>query len=173
MKEQKVHEVYLHRNPVTKEVFYVGSGKWHKYTGIRRATQFDKSCSRPKAWFKVVNQFGLPLVEILADNLSKKDSIELEELITEEYFEMGAPLVNVNIGKTPSAETKVKMSESHEKHIVNQYSKDGTFLKQYTSLNEAYRQTGVDFGNIRHCCRGHYKTAGGYIWQYENNQTTN
>jgi group I intron endonuclease len=73
---------------------------------------------------------------------------------------------NPFFGKTHSEESKIKNSESTEKHAVNQYSKDNTFIAQYPSLIEAYRQTGVDFGNIRHCCRGHYKTAGGYIWEY-------
>jgi hypothetical protein len=177
-----IYEVYQHRNPVTGEVFYVGSGKWHHQPSNRRATRFNKS-HRPKKWLEVVEQCGLPIVEILADNLSKKEAVELEELITIEYKSLGYPLVNINIGdkhseesrdkmskskigKIMSQESRDKMSESQEKHIVIQYSKDGNFITQYPSLREAQRQTGVHNGNIRHCCRGTIKTAGGFIWKY-------
>lgn len=36
----------------------------------------------------------------------------------------------------------------------------------YPSLMEAYRQTGADHSHIIKCCKGKYKTAGGYHWQY-------
>ena len=34
----------------------------------------------------------------------------------------------------------------------------------YESVRECIRQTGLD--NITHCCKGKYKTAGGYHWMY-------
>lgn len=37
----------------------------------------------------------------------------------------------------------------------------------YISAHEAERQTGVYHPNIIACCKGKYKTTGGYHWQYE------
>lgn len=36
----------------------------------------------------------------------------------------------------------------------------------YPSAMEAERQTGINNGNIIKCCKGKYKKAGGYQWQY-------
>ena len=55
-------------------------------------------------------------------------------------------------------------NQNKTKKVVYQYSKDGKFIAEYESVNEAFRQT-----NIRHisdCACGHRKSAGGYIWTY-------
>ena len=36
----------------------------------------------------------------------------------------------------------------------------------YKSVIEARRQTNIDDSNISKCCRGIYKTSGGYHWEY-------
>ena len=45
-----------------------------------------------------------------------------------------------------------------------QYSLDGTFIKEYPSVAEATRQTGIN--NIQAVCKGNRKKAGGYYWSY-------
>lgn len=51
---------------------------------------------------------------------------------------------------------------------VLQYNKNGVFVAEYESLNEASRQTGIPSSNICNCCKGKVKTAGGSIWKYKN-----
>jgi len=53
---------------------------------------------------------------------------------------------------------------------VNQYSKDGTFIKNWKSIVEASRALGIkNRGNISAACNGIIsKTARGYIWKYAN-----
>ena len=41
----------------------------------------------------------------------------------------------------------------------------GLIIK-FPSIMEASRVTGVSCGNIVHCCKGRYKYAGDYFWQY-------
>lgn len=48
---------------------------------------------------------------------------------------------------------------------VNQFTIDGVLVASYPSLIEAYRQTGINHGNISSCCNGKYKQSGGYIWK--------
>lgn len=50
--------------------------------------------------------------------------------------------------------------------IVYQYDTNGIYIKKYSSLMNAYRETGFDFRMISSCCRGRNKTAYGYIWAY-------
>ena len=50
---------------------------------------------------------------------------------------------------------------------VIQLTKDRVFIKEYPSIHEAGRQTGVALPSIRACIKGRCKTAGGFIWKYK------
>ena len=43
-------------------------------------------------------------------------------------------------------------------------------ILEFPSAMEASRQTGIDQGNITRCCKGRYKSAGGYTWQYSDSE---
>lgn len=63
-----------------------------------------------------------------------------------------------------------KVSEEHKKKLskeVNQFSKDGSFITTYPSLNEAGRNTGIHIGHISECCIGRLKSAGGFVWKFK------
>lgn len=49
---------------------------------------------------------------------------------------------------------------------VNQYTLDGTFIRSYYGTCEASRETGIR--NISRACLSPTRTAGGYIWKYDN-----
>ena len=49
---------------------------------------------------------------------------------------------------------------------ILQFSKDGTFVKEWPSAHEACRQLGIARSNICSCLKGRLKSAGGYIWRY-------
>lgn len=51
---------------------------------------------------------------------------------------------------------------------VEQYDKNNNFINKYISVSEASRQTGIGRSNINNCIRNLTKSAGGYIWMYEN-----
>ena len=66
-----------------------------------------------------------------------------------------------------------KVTEEHRNNIrkskqvaVLQFINDQ--IVRYESINEASKKTGVHRGSITACCKGIYKTAGGYKWEYEN-----
>lgn len=48
---------------------------------------------------------------------------------------------------------------------VLQFDLKNNFIKEFPSIREVYRQTGI-FG-IEKVCKGQRKTAGGYIWKYK------
>lgn len=48
---------------------------------------------------------------------------------------------------------------------VKQYTKEGEFIKEYSSMLEAAQELGIDRGTISKCVAGKRKTAGGYIWK--------
>ena len=49
---------------------------------------------------------------------------------------------------------------------VNQYSKYGVFIKQWKSIVDVSRELSIKASSICQCCRGKYKSAGGYKWYY-------
>lgn len=74
-------------------------------------------------------------------------------------------------GLTPSEETRRKMSESQlntpkKSKSILQFDLNGNFIKEYPSISEASRQTGISDGNISSCLTGRHKSAGRSIWEY-------
>lgn len=55
---------------------------------------------------------------------------------------------------------------------ISQYDKSGNYINTYGSVNEAGRQLKIEFTNIAKCARNERKTAGGFIWKYDNKKTT-
>jgi hypothetical protein len=56
---------------------------------------------------------------------------------------------------------------SSDSYTVCQFDKAGNFIKEYPSMREAERQTGLKA--ISQVCRGkkYHHTAGGYVWKYK------
>lgn len=70
------------------------------------------------------------------------------------------------------------LSESGAKHpkakAVLQYTKDGEFVKEWESVNQIMRETGIPASTIFRVCNPKYKhehTARGYIWRYKDGKT--
>jgi group I intron endonuclease len=90
-------------------------------------------------------------------------------------------------GKIISEEIKKKISESLKAYYKNnkcknsrqneavrhalskpiaQYTKDNVLVKEYNSITEADKKSGVKKSNIQHVLSGKNTTAGGFIWKY-------
>lgn len=50
---------------------------------------------------------------------------------------------------------------------VIQYDMNGNIVNKYGSANQASIITKIDYSTIKQVCRGVGKTAGGYIWRYD------
>lgn len=50
---------------------------------------------------------------------------------------------------------------------VSMYSLDGNFIKEFDSITEAEKETGVLGVNISACCKHKIRQSGGYQWRYE------
>ena len=87
------------------------------------------------------------------------------------------------IGHSDDSKQKIRDSlkeyyknNQHNPHIVNtlttnkaiiQYDKDNNIIKEYISISEAGRTSGVKKGNIQQMLSGNTKSAGGFIWKYK------
>ena len=50
--------------------------------------------------------------------------------------------------------------------------RDGALIKTWDSMAEASTQLGIFKSQICNCCKGNYKTAGGYKWEYTDGRGT-
>jgi len=62
--------------------------------------------------------------------------------------------------------TDYNLIAEKNKKAINQYSRDGRFIREWPSGREASEDLGIDKGNISACLRGKLKTTGGFIWKY-------
>lgn len=75
--------------------------------------------------------------------------------------------ISPNKGKKFSEEYKKKLSESSSvKRKVKQIDKEGNVIKIWNSITEAEKT--LQIGHISHICNNkkNYKTSGGYMWQF-------
>lgn len=63
---------------------------------------------------------------------------------------------------------------SNKAKKVNQYTKDGQFIKTWDYIKQAAEELCINAAHISACCRGveNRKTAGGFKWAYYNEQFT-
>lgn len=75
-------------------------------------------------------------------------------------------------GKHHSDKTKALQSlrKNKIKKKVLQYTLDLQFIREYESIRAAERETKIPHQHISDCCREDKptKSAGGYIWKFEN-----
>nr|QBK86242.1 MAG: HNH endonuclease [Marseillevirus LCMAC102] len=65
---------------------------------------------------------------------------------------------------------KNNLQGTYEREVV-QIDSTGKEIASFKSLVDAMRQTGIDSRLIGNVCRGRRRTAGGYHWRYENNDS--
>lgn len=75
-----------------------------------------------------------------------------------------------NKGIKRSSRIRQKISNGHNFHkkSVLQFDKDGNFLKEYESISQAGRQSGIPPSHISMACRKRLNFGGCFIWKYKN-----
>jgi hypothetical protein len=69
--------------------------------------------------------------------------------------------------KAIAAKIDYEVLAEFNKVIILQYSKQGEFIKEWRSGNEASKALSISRGGISSCLTGRYQTAGGFIWRYK------
>ena len=116
------------------------------------------------AFKRAINKYGYQ--SFYRTTLAIFDTAEVaykleEALVTKEFLQSKISYNAVKGGEIPTPETK----------SVLQYSKDGTFIKQWDSFIEASEILGINKGDIWSSCTGRSVTCGGWVWRYVTNVT--
>lgn len=62
--------------------------------------------------------------------------------------------------------TRTERMAKTKSKTVYQYTLDGTFVREWPSVQEVQRQTGWRASHLSECCRGKIRHAYGYVWSY-------
>jgi group I intron endonuclease len=76
------------------------------------------------------------------------------------YYENGGPTTRVNIEKHREIMTKARGKP------VAQYTAENVFVKEYPSIADAGRHSGVSAKCIQQAVKGINRKAGGFLWKY-------
>ena len=134
------YTVYLHINKVNKKV-YVGITSMRVENRWREGKGYKKCEIMNKAILK----YGWSNFEhIILCKTSKGRAIILV------------------YGRKPSENTLLAYRK-----VILQFSLDGEFIKEFSSIKEASGEIGIFKPAIVHCLKGKTKKAGGYKWKYK------
>ena len=61
-------------------------------------------------------------------------------------------------------------ANNHNAQAIQQYDKDGNFIKEYSTITEASKATGTCLSKITAVAKGKRKTAGGFVWKYSSDK---
>ena len=162
------YKYFFNKYDITKEGIIINkqSGKQSKgyidNTGYRVFTcryknkHFTCSIHRLLAIKYIPNPNNYPIINHIDGNKSNNSLDNLEWCSyshnTKEAVRLG--LTNNNNNHRP-----------YKKVIqINKDTKE--IIKIYNSIIEASKELKIDDSSITNCCKGRYKTSGGYIWKY-------
>lgn len=134
--------------------------KPHNSRGYLRVRLFDRNKSKNISIHRLVAEAFIPNPNNYPQ-INHKDEDKTNNNV--DNLEWCTPAYNANYG------TRKKRIIKKQSIPIIQYTLDGKFVKEYSSIAEAARQTGINLGNICSCCRGNinYSHAGGFKWQYK------
>lgn len=104
------------------------------------------------------------------DEFRKRQSIVCREANnTPEYIERHSKIIRRMWQNEEYAEAH-KGANNHRSQAVRQLDLDGNVIKEYDTITQASKETGVDISKISAVCKGKRKTTSGYRWEFINDK---
>ena len=107
----------------------------------------------------IPNPKGLPIINHKDENKAN-NSVENLEWCDRHY--------NLYYRNAIGRMIETKVVKGYGKKAVLQYELNGTFVKEYPSIDDASRSLNISSCTISLCCSGGHSNAGGYQWKIKN-----
>jgi group I intron endonuclease len=138
---------------IEKLKMYVGEKNWHY--GKKRSEETCNNISR-----------GLTGKKLSPEHAEKSRRANLGKPMPAHVKQI---LIEVNTGRVYKQETIDLIRQNQPTCTpILQFTKEGEFIAEYFSMNEAERCSGVAKSSICRCCKGELKSAGKFVWKYKN-----
>jgi hypothetical protein len=131
-------------------------GKTHTYTIHKLVMEHFNRCA-----------FDYEVINHIDHNKLNNNVSNLEYVTQQENVKLAFENGRCENIKLKAKENILKASE-REKIKINQYDKNGNFIKQWDYIRQIQYVLKINNANIVAVCKGKRKTAGGYIWRYAN-----
>ena len=141
------------KRQIEKLKMYVGEKNWHY--GKKRSEETCNNISR-----------GLTGKKLSPEHAEKSRRANLGNPMPAHVKQI---LIEVNTGRVYKQETIDLIRQNQPTCTpILQFTKEGEFIAEYFSMNEAERCFGVAKSSICRCCKGELKSAGKFVWKYKN-----
>ena len=159
---------------------------WHDIDGYEGLYQIsNKGRVKSLKWGKErilrpgIDGYGYCFIILCNDNVRK--TFKLHRLVAQAFIPnlYNKPQVNhldenkknncVDNLEWATAKENINYGTRNERasRKILQYSKSGVFIKEWQSSREVERVLGINNSHIIQCCKGRYKSSGGFIWRYK------
>ena len=104
-----------------------------------------------------------PLIDVKVSIDHKGGSDEQKK----EYSRKRSGANNGQFGKKKPDSVKEKMVRNMKnKRKVDCFNLHNELIHSFDSIADGARKHNIDPNNLRNCCKGRYKTCGGFIWKF-------
>lgn len=145
-----------------KELCPANNGLGYLFVGL---------CKGGKSQTKLIHRLVAEAFIPNPDNLpcvNHKDEVKTNNRVSNlEWCTQSYNLEYSNIHKKAIAKQFWEKGNAVTRKPISQFTKDGQFLREFESIMDASRQTGVDIASISRCCLGSRKSAGGFVWRFK------
>ena len=126
---------------------------------ICREASTTRGRKRPKEELKGTSEYRKTRVGELNSFFGKKHTEETKQLLSK--LKTNSKLSKEHIEKFCGA------GQESVKRKIHQLCKEtGMLLKTWDYIRQASRELKINEGSIVSCCKGNYKSAGGFVWKY-------
>ena len=145
-------------------------------TAIYEAFKNDTRARKPAKPEKIYNQVGVHQYDLQgnlihefssvteAANAFKTQPCHLRSVLTNQVKHYKGFVFRYETDKYEGEYAGYSISKSKK---VSQYTPEGTFIKTYETLTEAFLETGVNTSEISACALQKQKFGNGFVWRYE------